>query len=118
MKVTVAILALAIVFAGALAARQPSGPVKNFVVLMMENRAYDHLLGYFKIPGAQLDGLTGKEFNRWTAGNSNSRAVYVSMDAEDVRMLYDPIDNVIYDFCGRKRGGQRQHVVRILPPTV
>jgi phospholipase C len=36
-----------------------SAPVKHLVVLMMENRSFDHLLGFF--PG--IDGLTGDETN-------------------------------------------------------
>src|SRR5450755_362400 len=35
--------------------------IEHFVVLMMENRSFDHMLGFSKIPG--IDGLTGAETN-------------------------------------------------------
>lgn len=36
-------------------------PIKHIVVLMMENRSFDHLLGYLKQDGwPEVDGLTGK----------------------------------------------------------
>lgn len=35
-------------------------PIKHVVVLMMENRSFDHLLGFLKLDGyPELDGLTG-----------------------------------------------------------
>lgn len=42
-------------------------PIKNVVVLMMENRSYDHMLGWMKAGGEhgnpEVDGLTGNECN-------------------------------------------------------
>src|SRR5258708_38778816 len=40
--------------------------LKHIVVLMMENRSFDHMLGAAKIPG--LDGLTGSETNPDSTG--------------------------------------------------
>jgi hypothetical protein len=44
------------------------GKVDHIVVLMMENRSFDHLLGYLSLPGDGgrhgIEGLTGTEFNR------------------------------------------------------
>jgi hypothetical protein len=44
------------------------GKVDHIVVLMMENRSFDHLLGYLSLPGDGgrhgIEGLTGNEFNR------------------------------------------------------
>lgn len=38
-----------------------TSPIKHIVVLMMENRSFDHLLGYLKQDGwPEVDGLTGK----------------------------------------------------------
>jgi phosphoesterase family protein len=42
--------------------------LKHIVVLMMENRSFDHLLGYLKQDVGQLDGLTGSESNPDTTG--------------------------------------------------
>lgn len=75
--------------------RQPAGPVKNYVVLMMENRAYDHLLGYYQMPGNHLEGLTGHEYNPWNPNEPNSRRIMVSPDAKDVRICNTIIPLVI-----------------------
>ena len=42
------------------------GKVDHIIVVMMENRSFDHMLGYLKLTGANtdVDGLTGNEFNR------------------------------------------------------
>jgi len=48
------------------------GKVDHIVVLMMENRSFDHLLGYLSLPGdggrPDVNGLTGTEFNRGRDG--------------------------------------------------
>src|SRR5215813_1711653 len=46
----------------------PSGldALKHIVVLMMENRSFDHMLGGLKLPG--INGLTGNEWNPDTLG--------------------------------------------------
>lgn len=41
--------------------------LKHIVVLMMENRSFDHMLGGLKVPG--INGLTGNESNPDTNGN-------------------------------------------------
>jgi phospholipase C len=38
-------------------------PFKNLVVLMMENRSFDHMLGYLKTAQYPIDGLNGDETN-------------------------------------------------------
>ncbi len=49
--------------------------IKHVVVLMMENRSFDHMLGFSGIPG--IEGLTGSESNPLPDG----RSVQVSRDA-------------------------------------
>ena len=49
-------------------------PVEHLVVLMMENRSYDHMLGY--LPNGH--GLTGEEYNLVDPANPKSEKVYVS----------------------------------------
>jgi phospholipase C len=41
------------------------GKIDHIVVLMMENRSFDHMLGYLSLPGgrADIEGLKGTEFN-------------------------------------------------------
>ncbi len=38
--------------------------IKRFVVLMLENRSFDHLIGYLKAVNPKVMGLTGSEFNQ------------------------------------------------------
>ncbi|MGD0360007.1 MAG: alkaline phosphatase family protein [Bryobacteraceae bacterium] len=40
--------------------------IEHFIVLMLENRSFDHMLGFSGIPG--IDGLTGAETNPGTTG--------------------------------------------------
>ena len=42
--------------------------LKHVVVLMMENRSFDHLLGSLKAVDPRIDGLTGDESNPDTSG--------------------------------------------------
>jgi phospholipase C len=44
--------------------------VQHIVVLMMENRSFDHMLGGLKAKDDRIDGLTGNESNPDTLGNS------------------------------------------------
>lgn len=38
--------------------------IKHFFVLMMENRSLDHMLGFMKAPGYDIEGLDGTEYNQ------------------------------------------------------
>ncbi len=49
-------------------------PVEHLVVLMLENRSYDHMLGYLD----KGTPLTGQEYNLANPGEQNSAKVYVS----------------------------------------
>ncbi|HUA97561.1 MAG TPA: alkaline phosphatase family protein [Terracidiphilus sp.] len=40
-----------------------STPIERLVVLMLENRSFDHLLGFLKRDNAAINGLTGTETN-------------------------------------------------------
>src|SRR2546428_12001060 len=42
--------------------------LKHVVVLMMENRSFDHMLGALKAEDPRIDGLTGAEWNPDTTG--------------------------------------------------
>src|SRR5437867_3526769 len=42
--------------------------LKHIVVLMMENRSFDHMLGGLKQKDPRIDGLTGNETNPDTNG--------------------------------------------------
>ncbi len=49
-------------------------PIEHLVVLMLENRAYDHMLGYFDAG----EHLSGKEYNPVDPLEASSEKVYVS----------------------------------------
>ena len=42
--------------------------LKHIVVLMMENRSFDHMLGALRAKDVRISGLTGNEFNLDTNG--------------------------------------------------
>lgn len=62
------------------------GPIKTIVVVVMENRSFDHILGWLKPTRPEIDGLTGKESNPLNASDPNSEKIYVSNDAVFVDM--------------------------------
>eukprot|EP01129_Flabellula_baltica_P010464 TRINITY_DN4426_c0_g1_i1.p1 TRINITY_DN4426_c0_g1~~TRINITY_DN4426_c0_g1_i1.p1 ORF type:complete len:512 (-),score=107.82 TRINITY_DN4426_c0_g1_i1:31-1566(-) len=68
--------------------RETSSPIKNVVVLMMENRAFDHMLGYLHHVNSDITGLTGDEFNLLDPSDPDSEKIYVNFHAE-----YDNIYN-------------------------
>ncbi|KAF5454033.1 hypothetical protein F2P56_023730, partial [Juglans regia] len=57
------------------------GPIKTLVVLVMENRSFDHVLGWLKSTRPEIDGLTGEESNRILVSDPDSPEVFVSDDA-------------------------------------
>jgi phospholipase C len=57
------------------------GPIKTIVVVVMENRSFDHIFGWLKSTRPDIDGLTGKESNRILVTDRNSQEVFVSDDA-------------------------------------
>jgi phospholipase C len=79
--------------------------IEHVFVLMLENRAFDHMLGFSGITGhdaanggsTQINGLTGSEANTF-----NGRVHGVSRGADDV-MPVDPgheFTNVLEQLCG------------------
>jgi hypothetical protein len=65
-------------------------PIEHLVVLMMENRSYDHMLGY--LPNGR--GLTGEEYNLVDPANPASEKVYVS-NASGYLILPNPAHDVV-----------------------
>ena len=61
--------------------------IEHIVVLMLENRSFDHLLGYLN--GSGVDGLTGSESNYGDPNNQASPSVAVSRATSPV-MPFDP----------------------------
>jgi phospholipase C len=57
------------------------GPIKTVVVVVMENRSFDHILGWLRRSRPEIDGLTGQESNRFNASDPQSEEVRVSENA-------------------------------------
>jgi phospholipase C len=49
--------------------RLREGEIDHIVFLMMENRSFDHMLGYLSLKGRSVEGLTGQERNSLPEGN-------------------------------------------------
>ena len=56
----------------------PPGTIQHLVVLMLENRSFDHMLGFMKSDTYAIDGLNGNESNLDAVGTP----VTVSGDAD------------------------------------
>ncbi|KAK4777669.1 hypothetical protein SAY87_017856 [Trapa incisa] len=80
------------------------GPIKTLVVLVMENRSFDHVLGWLKTTRPEIDGLTGSEFNRINASDLSSRSIFVTDDAAFVD--WDP-GHSIQAICEQIFGSNR-----------
>jgi phospholipase C len=57
--------------------------IEHVVVLMMENRSFDHMLGFLPRKGhlRRVEGLTGQEYNLADPTNPNSQKFFVSRKA-------------------------------------
>src|SRR5687767_16021562 len=60
--------------------------IRHVVVLMLENRSFDHMLGYLKLEGgrAEVDGLTAE------MSNTHAGAVHTPFHLQDTLFLEDP----------------------------
>ena len=88
--------------------------LKHIVVLMMENRSFDHTLGVLKQQDARIDGLTGTETNR----DTNVDNAKVQPLAEFQGQL-DPIGHLYFDKdCFRFQFHKERHACDKLMTTV
>jgi phospholipase C len=79
----------------------PSGidNLKHLVVLMMENRSFDHLLGSLKAVDPRIDGLTGNESNPDTTGaivKVQDQAQYQGQLDPDPGHHFEDVDEQIF----------------------
>lgn len=67
--------------------------IENVVVMMLENRAFDHMLGFMKRGGpfgdVRVDGLTGSECNLKNLSDPSKGKICVNDAAQEV-CAYDP----------------------------
>lgn len=66
------------------AAAGPTSPIKTVVVVVMENRSFDHMLGWMKSLNPAIDGVTGAEWNPANASDPSSPRVYFRDGAQYV----------------------------------
>ncbi|XP_010273149.1 PREDICTED: non-specific phospholipase C3-like [Nelumbo nucifera] len=59
-------------------------PIKTVVILVQENRSFDHMFGWMKAINPEIDGVTGKEYNLVTTTDANSSRVYFGNRSEYV----------------------------------
>jgi Phosphoesterase family len=71
----------------------PTAPLNNiqhFVVLMLENRSFDHILGALKAQNAAVDGALDIEFSNHTDPASPSSPIVGTGSATAFAMPFDP----------------------------
>ncbi|KNA07661.1 hypothetical protein SOVF_169900 [Spinacia oleracea] len=54
----------------------PAFPIKTVVVLVQENRSFDHMLGWMKGINPEINGVTGQESNPLDSSDPNSKRVH------------------------------------------
>lgn len=78
-----------------------SDNLKHIVVLMMENRSFDHLLGYLKLENSEIDGIVGNDYTNLDSTGEPCRttdgAIYQG------QLVADPghdVDDVYFQMFG------------------
>ncbi|KAG9445912.1 hypothetical protein H6P81_012040 [Aristolochia fimbriata] len=75
----------ATLFRSCISVPSPNQPIKTVVVLVLENRSFDHMLGWMKkFSNPSIDGLAGTECNPKSTKDPSSGSVCVSDDAQFV----------------------------------
>ncbi|XP_047096404.1 non-specific phospholipase C2-like [Lolium rigidum] len=60
------------------------GPIRTVVVVVMENRSFDHMLGWMKRLNPAIDGVTGAEWNPASTTDLSAGRVYFGDGAQFV----------------------------------
>src|ERR1700690_3738106 len=74
--------------------------LKHIVVLMMENRSFDHMLGSLKAVNPLIDGVDGTQWNPDTEGNKvfvQPLAEYQSQLDPDPDHAFPAVDQQIFN---------------------
>ncbi|XP_075634455.1 non-specific phospholipase C2 [Castanea sativa] len=61
-----------------------ASPIKTIVVLVMENRSFDHMLGWMKKLNPEINGVTGSEWNALSVTDPNSKRFYFNNKSQYV----------------------------------
>lgn len=80
-----------------------SHPIKTVVVLVQENRSFDHMLGWMKALNPEINGVTGTESNPLSTAQPNSnnllyfgnKSIYVDPDpGHSIQEIFEQIFGV------------------------
>jgi phospholipase C len=69
--------------------------IARFVVLMLENRSFDHLLGSLKSLNPAVWGVVGSEFSNYPDPSTHQQQAITTQPAADFKMPFDPK----HEFC-------------------
>jgi phospholipase C len=69
--------------------------IQRFVVLMLENRSFDHLVGYMKTVNPAVEGLTGNERSNYPDPNTQLQSPVPVSPMAGTTMPFDPN----HEFC-------------------
>ncbi|XP_017982742.1 PREDICTED: non-specific phospholipase C2 [Theobroma cacao] len=61
-----------------------ASPIKTIVVLVMENRSFDHMLGWMKKINPEINGVDGTEWNPLSTTDPNSKKLFFQNQAQFV----------------------------------
>lgn len=87
MKITttaISILFLILFFRAPIIHGGQTSPIKTVVVLVMENRSFDHMLGWMKSLNPEINGVDGSESNRISVTDPNSQRFFFQNQAQYV----------------------------------
>lgn len=59
-------------------------PIKTIVILVQENRSFDHMLGWMKSINPEIDGTTGTESNSLSTSDPNSTRLHFGHQSDHV----------------------------------
>lgn len=75
-----------------------SSPIKTIVVLVQENRSFDHMLGWMKTLNPEINGVTGSESNPLPGSNGllfRDGSAYVDPDpGHSIQDIYEQVFGV------------------------
>src|ERR1051326_7748316 len=74
--------------------------LKHIVVLMMENRSFDHMLGSLKADDSRINGITGNEFNMDTQNETAKVAPLAEFQSQldpDPNHHFPAVHNQLYE---------------------
>ncbi|KAJ4805546.1 Non-specific phospholipase C4 [Rhynchospora pubera] len=78
--------------------------IKTVVVLIQENRSFDHMLGWMKAQNQEIDGVTGEESNPLSTSDPSSKTIYFKNEAEyvdpdpghSIQAIYEQVYGIQY----------------------